>query len=268
MGTLHADISLSKGHSPLPLYHRLYVILRERIVNGTYTQGQILPSEGELMTSFGVSRITAKRALNDLAAEGLVERSRGRGTTVTEAGASLRVGSPIPASIDGLLANLSVIGHGTTVEIEGFEYIAAQDDAAEQLQIAPGTTIQRASRIRRLNGEPFSHSISHVLESVGRTYTAEDMLKLPLIDLIHRSGITIGRVQQVITSVLANETDARILNVAVGSPLLKLRRVFIDIHEVPIDYAEILYTPERFEYRMTWSRHADNPLHIDAGANR
>lgn len=267
MGTLHADISLIDGRSPLPLYHRLYVILRERIVNGTYSQGQVLPSEGELMTSFGVSRITAKRALNDLADEGLVERSRGRGTTVTEAGASLRVGSPISASIDGLLANLSVIGHGTSVDIKDFGYIAATASVAEQLQITPGTLVQCASRIRLLNDEPFSHSTSYVLESVGRTYTAEDMLNMPLIDLIHRAGITIGRVQQGITCTLADEVNAQLLSVDVGSPLLKLRRVFIDIHETPIDYAEILYTPERFEYRMTWSRNADNPLHIEAGAS-
>lgn len=254
--------TLAHGESPLPLYHRLYVILRERIVNGDYRAGHVLPSEADLMTSFGVSRITVKRALDDLAAEGLVERSRGRGTTVTQAGASMRVGSPISASIDGLLTSLSVIGQGTSVEIDAFEYQPANPYVAEQLRIPVGTVVQRASRVRHLNSEPFSHSTSYVLESIGRSFTADDMLNTPLIDLIQRSA-TIAQVQQAITCTLADNVSARLLKVSVGSPLLKLRRVFIDTDGRPVDFAEILYTPDRFEYRMTWSRNANNQLEVD-----
>lgn len=254
--------SLADGQSPLPLYHRLYVILRERIVNGDYRVGHVLPSEADLMASFGVSRITVKRALNDLAEEGLVERSRGRGTTVTQAGASMRVGSPVLASIDGLLTSLSVIGEGTSVEIDAFEYLPASPYVAEQLDIPAGTIIQRASRVRRLNNEPFSHSTSYVLESIGRSYKREDMVSTALIDLIQRT-VTIAKVQQAITSTLADPVSAKLLQVSVGSPLLKLRRIFIDDQGRRVDFAEILYTPDRFEYRMTWSRNANNQLEVD-----
>jgi GntR family transcriptional regulator len=260
------DPTLADDDSPLPLYHRLYVILRERIVNGDYYVGSILPSEADLMASFGVSRITVKRALDDLAKEGLVERSRGRGTTVTQAGASLRVGSPISASIDGLLTSLSAIGQGTSVEIDSFGYIPASPYVAEQLNIPVDTIVQRASRVRHLNNTPFSLSTTYVLESIGRSYTAEDMLAKPLIDLLRRS-VTISQVQQAITCTLADNVSAGLLNVSVGSPLLKMRRVFIDTDGRPVDYAEILYTPDRFEYRMTWTRNAKNQLEIDTAGN-
>jgi GntR family transcriptional regulator len=261
-----SDPTLADGDSPLPLYHRLYVILRERIVNGDYRAGHVLPSEADLMASFGVSRITVKRALDDLAKDGLVERSRGRGTTVTQAGASLRVGSPISASIDGLLTSLSVIGQGTSVEIDAFEYQPASPYVAEQLRIPAGTIIQRASRVRHLHDEPFSHSTSYVLESIGRSYTAKDMVAKPLIDLLQRS-VTISQVQQAITCTLADNVSAKLLKVSVGSPLLKLRRIFIDADGRPVDYAEILYTPDRFEYRMTWTRNANNQLEVDTAGS-
>jgi len=254
--------TLADGDSPLPLYHRLYVILRERIVNGDYTSGHVLPSEADLMSSFGVSRITVKRALDDLAKDGLVERSRGRGTTVTAAAASLRVGGPISASIDGLMSSLSAIGQGTSVEIESFGYQPANPYVAEKLGIESGTIVQRASRVRHLNGTPFSHSTSYVLESIGRSYTAEDMVEKPLIDLLRRS-VTISQVQQAITCTLADTASAGLLKVSVGSPLLKMRRIFIDTDGRPVDYAEILYTPERFEYRMTWTRNAKNQLEVN-----
>jgi len=254
--------TLTNGKSPLPLYHRLYVILRERIVNGDYHAGDLLPSEADLMSDFGVSRITVKRALDDLASEGLLERSRGRGTMVTQTGASLRVGNPISASIEGLFTSLSVIGEGTSVEVDSFEYQPASPYVAAQLRIPPGTVVQVVSRVRHLGKEPFSHSTSYVLESIGRSFTREDMVSTPLIDLLQRT-VTIAQVQQAITCTLADPVSARLLKVNVGSPLLKLRRVFIDSDDRPVDFAEMLYTPDRFEYKMTWSRNAKDQLEVD-----
>ena len=65
-----------------PLYHQLYTILKSMIVDGSLIFGEAIPTEAELAKNFGVSRITAKRAMDELAAEDLVERRRGRGTHV------------------------------------------------------------------------------------------------------------------------------------------------------------------------------------------
>jgi DNA-binding FadR family transcriptional regulator len=66
--------------SPTPLYHQLFSLLKSRILDGTLALGLRLPPEEQLADLFSVSRITAKRAMDDLATEGLVERRRGRGT--------------------------------------------------------------------------------------------------------------------------------------------------------------------------------------------
>ena len=68
--------------SPTPLYHQLYSLLKARILDGTLALGLRLPPEEQLADLFKVSRITAKRAMDDLATEELVERRRGRGTHV------------------------------------------------------------------------------------------------------------------------------------------------------------------------------------------
>lgn len=249
--------------SPLPLYHRLYVVLRERIQNGTYRVGQTLPAEAELMESFGVSRITAKRALDELANEGLVERVRGRGTTVRPSSVLQSGGGPIVVGIDGLLANLSLIGQGTSVKLVEFGYVPATLQVADALQLDTGSIVQRAVRIRYLEGTPFSQSMSFVVENIGRTYTREDLAHVPLIDLLGRAGVVVGRVQQTITATVADDVSAERLEVSVGAPLLKLRRVFCDESDRCVDYAEILYRPDRFEYRMTLSRGANNRFQLD-----
>ena len=99
------DTPFRSERSPIPLYHRIYVILRERILNGTYQVGETLPSEAELMDRFGVSRITARRALDELSGEGLVARARGRGTQVSARAMPEVGGAPIVAGIEGLMAN-------------------------------------------------------------------------------------------------------------------------------------------------------------------
>src|SRR5258708_14342927 len=82
-----------------PLYHQIYILLREQIMSGTYGDDALLPTEFSLARTYGVSRITAKRALDELKAEGLVERRRGRGTSVAK-----RVESrPVHANLSGLI---------------------------------------------------------------------------------------------------------------------------------------------------------------------
>ncbi len=248
--------------SPLPLYHRLYVLLREQIISGSYRNGESLPPENDLVQNFGVSRITVRRALNDLAAEGLITRARGRGTQVTYSENTAIMGRPVIASIDGLMANLSIIGHNTSVEVKTLDYTPAIAPIAEQLNVEPGTIIQHVTRVRYLKNEPFSHSQSYLLEDIGRSFTRDDLVNHALVVLIQKAGITIEHVQQAITCTLADEQAARLLKTSIGAPLLKLRRLFIDSDERPINYSEILYTPDRFEYRMNWSRGTSNNLEL------
>lgn len=65
----------------VPLYHQIYLILRERIIEGHYDT-KPLPGELVLAEQFNVSRVTMRRALQDLVKEGLVARGRGKGTFV------------------------------------------------------------------------------------------------------------------------------------------------------------------------------------------
>ena len=84
---------------PTPLYHQIYLILRDKIAGGAYRGGDLLPSEEGTARQFGVSRITAKRALNELADAGYVVRERGRGTRVVDD----RPAPPVRANVEGLL---------------------------------------------------------------------------------------------------------------------------------------------------------------------
>jgi len=249
-----SSAALLSDRSPMPLYHRLYVILRDRIASGAYPEGAVLPSEFELTAAFSVSRITAKRALDELATEGLVERVRGRGTTVTDRAAALVGAQPITASIDGLLENLNAIGRETSVEVIEFGYVPAPDFVRTRLELAPNARAQRAVRVRSLDGEPLSQSTTYVPESIGRAYSAKDLASTPIIDLIERAGVVVGAAEQSISATLADSLIASRLKVGVGAPLLLMKRCVRDTSGKPAQYIEILYRPDRFEYRMSLTR--------------
>jgi GntR family transcriptional regulator len=255
--------ALGEERSPVPLYHRIYVLLRERILSGEYRVGETLPTEAELMNRYAVSRITARRALDELAYEGLVTRSRGRGTTISSRPVMTIGDAPIVAGIEGLMANLSIIGRQTTVTVYEFEFVPAPEPIAAELQITPGAVVHRAVRTRSLDGKPFSLSTTYVLEEIGRTYSREEMTSIPLIDLITRSGTKIGHVDQRLTATLADDLSAQRLGLHVASPLLKVLRLFYDVEDRCCYYVNLLYAPSRFEYRMTLKRGHDDRFRVE-----
>ncbi|MCY0151083.1 GntR family transcriptional regulator [Hoeflea alexandrii] len=142
----------------VPLYHQIFLILRNRIFGGEVQPGDLVPGEQELAVEFNVSRITAKRALNELAGAGLVVRERGRGTRVTH-----RPKAPaVTSSIEGWLENISLMGIATEARVLDFGYVAASEDIAHALELDPGTDVQHAVRVRSLDGEPMSYLVTYV----------------------------------------------------------------------------------------------------------
>ena len=143
---------------PTPLYHQIFLILHGQIVEGRLAAGAQVPGEEELARQFNVSRITARRALAELAVEGLVTRSRGRGTHVT---ARDHEPPPVHGGVEGLIENLMAMGLKTQVTLLDFGYEPAAPDVAAALQVAPGAEVQRAVRIRSLADGPwFAHTVT------------------------------------------------------------------------------------------------------------
>ncbi len=233
-----------------PLYHQIYVLLREQILSGAYGDAALLPTEFSLARTFGVSRITAKRALDELKAEGLVERRRGRGTSVAKQVESRLV----KANLSGLIENLLMMGLETNVEILAFDYVPAPDLVRTALALDAGAEVQRAVRVRRLDGVPLSHTISYVPADLGRSYQRADLAKAPLLALLERAGVLIGSAEQTVSATLADPVVAPALDVQVGSPLLSITRTVFDQNGRPVEHIAILYRPDRYVYRMKLAR--------------
>ena len=235
---------------PTPLYHQIYLILRDKILGGAYEPMELIPSELEIAALFKVSRITAKRALDELAADGLVTRQRGRGTQV----AARQPAPPIKASVEGLLETLLAMGVQTEVQLLDHAYVPAGEEVARALGIPAGEMVQRAVRVRRLEGQPFSHLTTFVPAAIGQSFAAADLASTPLLVLLERCGVVVGRAQQTITACLADPLIAMALDCAIGAPLLKVTRVVYDQTDRAVELIVALYRPDRYLYQMNLSR--------------
>lgn len=235
---------------PTPLYHQIFLILRGQILEGKLSAGMQVPGEEELARQFNVSRITARRALAELAAEGLVTRGRGRGTHVTRRNET----PPVRGGVEGLLENLMAMGLKTRVELLEFGYEPAAPDVAAALQVRPGEEVQRAVRVRSLDAGPFSHLTTHVPAEIGRKFSRKELSREPLLSLLERSGVVIGGADQTIAATLADTRVAPMLGTAVGAPLLRITRVVHAVDGRPVEYIVGLYRPDRYQFRMSLDR--------------
>lgn len=237
-----------------PLYHQIYLILRAKILDGTYAQGSLLPSEHALVELYGVSRITTRRALDELVAAGLARREQGRGTRVT--GADAAASARTRGSVEGLIENVLALGLKTTVEVFDFAYIEVPSDIAERLALPPGAIVQRAVHVRHLDGAPLGHIVTHVPEDIGRLYDEDELTTLPLLALLERKGVAVRRAEQAISATPADPEVARRLAVDVGTALLQLERTVYDDHDHAVETITVLYRPDRYQYRTALERTA------------
>ncbi|MBC5783704.1 GntR family transcriptional regulator [Ramlibacter sp. USB13] len=242
---------------PLPKYHQIYLVLREQLHEGRFAQG--LPGELALMRQFGVARVTVRRALQQLAGEGLICRERGRGTRPLAAGEPQAVDEARQKTtrLTGLLENIVSMTQNTTVRVLEVASVAASGEIAQALQLAPGAAVQKAVRVRSTREGPLSFITTWVPGDLARGFGKRELAKKPILVLLEEAGVRVGGAQQNISARLADAQVATHLGVAVGSALLAVRRLIHDDAGRPVQWLHGLYRPDRYEYQMQLSRVGD-----------
>lgn len=243
---------------PLPKYHQIYLVLREQLHEGRFAEG--LPGELALMRQFGVARVTVRRALQQLAGEGLIARERGRGTRPVPATPPSREaaeGRNKTTRLHGLLENIVSMAENTRVRVLEVGNVAASSEVAQALGIAPGDAVQKAVRVRSTREGPLSHITTWVPGELARHFGRRELAKKPILVLLEEAGVRVGGASQTISARLADAQVATHLGVAVGSALLAVRRLIQDEQGRPVQWLHGLYRPDRYEYQMQLSRVGD-----------
>lgn len=235
--------------SPTPLYYQLFSLLKDSILDGTLALGLRLPPEEQLADLFKVSRITAKRAMDDLAAEGLVERQRGRGTHVIFQYSP----KPVCAPLTGMLQEIERSVSNSSAQILDYGMRVPPRDIREDLRLADGETALHLLRVRERDGMKFGHYSSWTAR-VDMPADPAIFENTPRLSYYRQQGLEVSHATQTLSAVSADASVADALDVAEGNPLLSLtRRSYQKTgagDEQILDFLEVLCNPAHFQCSM------------------
>ncbi|MDT5399285.1 MAG: GntR family transcriptional regulator [Mycobacterium sp.] len=223
-----------------PLHRQLFLVLHDEIARGAIPAGNPLPTEQELCDQFGVSRITVRRALADLADQGYITRRQGVGSFVREHDAPAR-------QVEGrsYMDELRQIHFESNPDVLEFDLRAAPQTIADKVGLAGDVLhIVRVRRERR-TGEPLLVTEAWLPASLAEMITPEKLVHAPLYGLFAEAGVTVERVQHEFIAEIANPRTAQLLDIAVGAAVQRVNRLAFTAADRPHHYLSILLSPSR-----------------------
>jgi len=223
--------SLPDKDGSRPLYAQVRERLIDRIRSGEWKPGQLIANEFEIAAEFGVSQGTARKAIGDLASEGLVVRRQGRGTFVVE---------HTPDHVLFRFFNL-FDGAGKAVIPDSRDISSALATANEQecgaLGLDSGAKVVRITRTRTRDGIPL---MRETIALAARLFPGlADRTQMPntLYDLFQKAyGVLIVRTDDRLSAIAADAETAALLGVAPGAPLLKIDRIAYGLDDTPVEW--------------------------------
>ncbi|MDE0360426.1 MAG: GntR family transcriptional regulator [Rhodospirillaceae bacterium] len=235
-------------NSPTPLYFQLYSLLKTLILDGTLPFSTRMPTEEVLATLFSVSRITAKRAMDDLAGEGLLERRRGKGTHVTYKYSP----RPVKAPLVGMLQEIETMARNSRARVIRCSLQEPPQAIRDELGLKPGEQALHLIRVRQRDKLDFGYYVSW---TAGVDVPADPAIfeNTPRLSYFREKGLEVTHVTQTLSATEAGAEVSEALNVKPGSALLSLTRRSFNKHsdgEHMHDHLHVLYNPQHFQYEM------------------
>lgn len=229
-------------YSKVPLYHQLYEILRDSIVRGEWGPGTMIPPESELCSTYQVSQITARQALDNLVNDGLIYRQRGRGSFVAQPAIETSLSRIISFTEDMHQRGYSP---GSKIYFSGI--VPASQHIAEKLQIKIKDEIAQLNRLRFADGEPLSIEHASLVHDLCSGVLNGDYERNSLRETLRSQyGLQLARARQSIRATNANLEQARLLLVDPGAALLNIERVSYSQDGMPVEYLLIYYRADRY----------------------
>lgn len=236
----------------VPLWFQISERLIAALEKGEFSIGDVLPSETQLIRRFGVSRTTARAALDHLETQGLVERRSGKGSTVLPP----RVDQPLNL-LSSFTEDMRARGLEPGYDEIDVRVVRCTAAVAAELDLTRGTRVVQVSRLLLASGEPMGVSESWLAPSVvpARPDAASNLPDSSLYAwLEEENGIRIGGGSEVIEAGVAGTELARRLHIEPGGPVLIARRTARDDRGKPVEHAYRCYRADRYRYRIELSR--------------
>jgi GntR family transcriptional regulator len=235
---------------PKPLYVQLEEIIREKIDSKEWTPLNSIPSENELSRIYGLSRMTVRSVITQLVNEGLLYRVPGKGTFVSEPKITTQSLSYI-----GIREQLEKMGYEISTKVISMEKSEASRQIADILSLKYKEEVYVLQRVRFLKGEPLSLHISYIPVGLCSDLETKNLEDEQLCVILKNDyGLARGRVEETLESYPAAASEARLLNVKPGYPLLLLQDIIFSRNGSPFEYSKVMFRGDKIKLKFEFEQ--------------
>jgi GntR family transcriptional regulator len=229
---------------PIPHYHRISELLRERIETGLLKQGDRIPTEEELRLQFAVSRTTVRQALQRLEQDGLIERHAGRGSFVAYA-------EPSAArfKMTCLLGDLISLGLPATASLKERAIVVPPPAVAESMGLEAGETVLTFLKLVSVDDRVFAVRRTYLPQWMSDRLSDDDLRSERLLAVLaSKCGVRCIEAEQLVEALVADSEMSGYLGLEVGSPVLSVTRSTVDHRRACIEHSINLYRSDRTRF--------------------
>lgn len=229
-------------------YLTVYQDVKQKIMNGTFAVGSLLPPEPELERIYGVSRTTVRKAVSMLVSEGFIRVTQGRGTEVL-------FSAPSPKyhkfhNVVSISEEYTEENPVFTVRGMSIDRVPATGEVAQNLQVDETVPVFRIQRISCMNEVPFSYMVDYLRCDIFPDLDKFEGRFTNLYSFLSSEyQVECSTGEEVITTLHADFSVSQFLDVPVGTSLYKTIRV-AQCEKGPMEYAESLIRPDKLRFKV------------------
>jgi GntR family transcriptional regulator len=236
-------------NSPLPIYYQLEEGIKVAIQQQELMPGEMIPSEREYAEKYGISRMTVRQALSNLVNDGYLYRQRGKGTFV----AHQKIEQPLKG-LTSFSEDMRSRGLEPSTRVISFTEVKASHDLAAKLDLEAGAPLFELKRVRLADQLPMAYEMLYISKELAQGLTKEIAVNSIYDYVENKLGLKIQHGRQVLEASIARKTEAEMLEVAEGAPVLLIeRRTTLDSNK-PFEVVRSVYRADRYKFTIDMER--------------
>lgn len=229
--------------SHIPIYVQIEEMIKQQIADGTYRQGEMIPSEREFAEMYQVSRMTVRQALTNLVGNGQLYREKGKGTFVTTEKMEQSLNS-LTSFTEDMLAR----GLVPTSKVLSFEVIIPSKEIMKELQLEEGAKVYYITRIRNADNIPMALERTYIPVSLFHNLQ-EQQLEQSLYQIIEQHyGTKLSYADQHIEAGIVTNADRKVLQLAEHAVVLVMQRKSYLVDQRPVEFVRSTYRADRYKF--------------------
>lgn len=233
------------ANAQLPLYKQLKEVIKTKINTGEYTENKRIPTEPEFMQKYGVSRITVRKAIEELVIEGYLVKKQGKGTFINRHKVLRKIEYVTGFSDSGKSSQLN-----TTSILLKEKVVTADRELAEKLEISIGAKVLYTQRKRMGNGTPLLLENNYFDFERFSFLQAEDLTGSLYAILRKHNILPIHSGETTLEIVTADEFIAKTMEVTIGTPFFYMQTVVKDQNGHPIHFGKQFYLGDAYTFSI------------------